>query len=385
MYLQAAGPWNVALRAMSARVLLVGVVLASLGAGCASGGEGETPDTGVHRDTGPIRDTGSLDADTGARDADTGARDANTSHDANLPDADAFVPHDTGGSICGSMHCMGFTHCVGGNCVSYPSCRGDGTCPNAGEICIALRCVPGTDDPDGDGSPASMDCDETDPTRSPLLPELCNGRDDNCNMLIDDGNAAALCMADPAHGVCMGGHCGCPAGTADIDLGVPGCECTVHPASTDGGDCASPISLGMVSDTPPGSLTAMGNALPGNRDVWYTFHATDVGDTTCDHFNVHVSFTTNPGNAYEFLVFRGSCGGAIDCPDCTACTAFTDFRFAVDAQNGRTGQCPCATSASTTVNQCSDDSADYFVRVRRKSTVAATCDQYTLSITNGMP
>jgi hypothetical protein len=43
-------------------------------------------------------------------------------------------------------------------------------------------------DADCDGDPASTDCDDQDPTRSHLLPEVCgNGKDDNCDGQIDEG------------------------------------------------------------------------------------------------------------------------------------------------------------------------------------------------------
>ena len=267
-------------------------------------------------------------------------------------------------------------------------CRGDGTCATAGDVCIALRCIPGTVDLDGDGSPAAMDCDEMDPTRSPIAPEICNLRDDNCNTTVDDGAPADLCTTNPAHGICMMGVCGCPAGSADIDLSVPGCECTTTP--TGGATCAAPIDMGTVYDEASGGtrmLMATGNALPATREVWYRFHATDVADTTCDHYNVHVALTVNPGNVFEFLVLRGSCGAMTVCTDCTgaSCTDFTDYRFAIDTNSGMTGQCPCTTTPSTTVNNCDDDSSDYFVRVRRHTGTTLACDDYTLVVTNGMP
>ena len=44
-------------------------------------------------------------------------------------------------------------------------------------------------EPPGGGSwasPATIDCDDNDPLRSPLRPEMCNGIDNNCNGIVDD-------------------------------------------------------------------------------------------------------------------------------------------------------------------------------------------------------
>ena len=80
---------------------------------------------------------------------------------------------------------------------------GDG----AGDPCDA--------DDDGDGAPDLSDCKPKDPTVSPGLPELCNGLDDDCDKAIDEGFAdtdadgAADCIdgdddgdGDPDEGDC---------------------------------------------------------------------------------------------------------------------------------------------------------------------------------------
>jgi len=42
------------------------------------------------------------------------------------------------------------------------------------------------EDGDGDGYPADVDCDDTDPTIHPGIGEICDGVDNNCNGVIDD-------------------------------------------------------------------------------------------------------------------------------------------------------------------------------------------------------
>jgi hypothetical protein len=359
-------------------VLLVGIAAsASVGAGCARG-TGD-PDSGGHGspDAGPRMDGG----DTGA--SDGGPVDA--PHDAN-------PPHDAS-RLCGDTTCSGFTYCMAGVCVMYPACAGDGSCPNATDVCRSHRCVPCTADLDNDGYTACMDCDESNSAIHPGATELCNAVDDDCDMMIDEGDPVMICAMDPMRGSCTAGHCGCPAGTVDVgNPMMPGCTCTVRPALTTGMTCANAIDLGMLSDVAPGSMaTAMGNALPDTREVWYKFHAVDSPDTTCDTFNVHVHFTVNPGNVYEFEVLRGMCTATVMCPDCTAatCLNFTDYRYATDSRTTAgttiTGQCPCLVNGnSATTNNCTDDSGDYYVRVRRHAGTMDSCDQYTLVVSNGI-
>jgi hypothetical protein len=48
-------------------------------------------------------------------------------------------------------------------------------------------------DGDGDGFPASEDCDDTDPSIHPAAPEACNGSDDDCDGQVDEGFGTLTC------------------------------------------------------------------------------------------------------------------------------------------------------------------------------------------------
>jgi hypothetical protein len=68
----------------------------------------------------------------------------------------------------------------------------------AGEKCSAGACVSETADADGDGSPLAVDCDDHDRAVHPGAPEVCNGRDDNCDGRVDetfdaDGDGVPTC------------------------------------------------------------------------------------------------------------------------------------------------------------------------------------------------
>lgn len=329
-------------------------------AACASGsGTDGGPDTGPRTDGGRT-DSGSADGGGGV---DSGRTD--------------------GGAPCGSVVCTAFQYCDGGLCRDYPACRGDGTCDRPGDFCHSRRCVPGDADPDGDGSPASEDCDETNPERYPGRMEECNLIDDDCDMMVDDGDPATICESYPGGGICVMGSCGCPAGTYDLDRSVAGCECVAMPPIDQGLDCGSAIDLGNLDDSGQ-MLTVSGNVMPDDRETWYRFRGVDSADTACDNYHVRAQFTANPSDTFELTVFRGDCD-TVGCAD----MGYVDYSWATDfpgAPGMPIGECPCTTAAATAMNVsvCDDDSADYFVRVRRRAGSALACDPYTIEFSNGI-
>jgi hypothetical protein len=236
--------------------------------------------------------------------------------------------------------------------------------------------VPGTVDVDGDGVTAATDCDETNAMIHPGATDTCNGLDDDCSGTPDDGPPATLCA--PGTGMCLGGMCGCPPDHYDIDMiASNGCECAAMPGTGAADACSGAQDLGAVPDT--GAMaTVGGNALPLGREVWYRFTGVDTPDSSCDTLNVHVFFTSNPGSVFEFTVFRGMCG-AVECGD----TGFIDYNFNTHLSMGMVGECPCG-AGITGVNTCNDETADYYVRVRRRAGTTATCDGYVLEVTNGL-
>ena len=131
-----------------------------------------------------------------------------------------------------------------------------------------------------------------------------------------------------------------------------------------------------------------GNVLPDDRDVWYRFRATDTAETTgCDNYHVRARLADNPDDTFEMSVFRGSCTAAAECAGTPGIVDYnwaTDFRSTIDGR--LTGQCPCsnATEPPTDVSRCQDDTANYFVRVRRTTGSVLRCAGYTLEVSNGL-
>jgi hypothetical protein len=82
-------------------------------------------------------------------------------------------------------------------------------------------CTVGVWDADGDGSPSDLDCDDTNASVSPLNVELCDGLDNNCNQVVDegfadtDGDHVADCSdCSPLNA----GVWGVPVEVADVDV-----------------------------------------------------------------------------------------------------------------------------------------------------------------------
>lgn len=298
--------------------------------------------------------------------------------DSSVPGPDAGP--DVGPSGCDPI-CTGFDICEDGVCVPATGCLTEGECSD-GLICRNRRCVPPTQDVDGDGSPASEDCNELRPEAYPGAPELCNNLDEDCDEIVDEGNPGVLCTEEG--GECMNGTCGCPAGMLDID-GIPdtGCECAITPdEGPAGGACAMPFGLGSLADSGQ-MMTVSGNALPMGREVWYSVIGSDSTDTACDTYNFRARFTDNPGDAFRLDVQRGACGAA-SCamPD----AGFTEYSFATNFRDGAgLGECPCSVAPGAPGrNICSNNTATYYIRVFRRTDAPVTCAPYTLQLSNGI-
>jgi hypothetical protein len=116
-----------------------------------------------------------------------------------------YVPDDSkcqDGVYCNGMEICDPQHgCVAGapvTCDLGSYCSID-TCVEASQSCNhAPRDADGDGDPDWH-CPGGHDCNDLDPTVSSLVPEVCaNGKDDNCNGLVDE-----IPCVSPAHATCL--------------------------------------------------------------------------------------------------------------------------------------------------------------------------------------
>ncbi|MCC7535493.1 MAG: hypothetical protein IT379_04745 [Deltaproteobacteria bacterium] len=225
-------------------------------------------------------------AEEGGLDADTGARDAMPDApviDATMPDgADDDAGPDAGGDG-GPSTCVGSLDCDDGVfCNGRERCLpGDPTADARG--CLpadAERCLPGqtcdepTDtcitacgastDVDRDGHDAIAcggdDCDDSRADVFPGAPELCNGLDESCNGVADDGSTA--CDRMGTIGACVAGRCTirmCSTPWADCNgVSDDGCEADTRSDAAHCGACGATCG--------PGGTCAM-RACDGVREV----------------------------------------------------------------------------------------------------------------------
>ena len=105
-------------------------------------------------------------------------------------------------------------------------------------LVLLLACAKNTD-ADGDGSPASVDCDDTDPVVHPGASETCDAKDDDCNALVDDNATDATPWFDDTDGDGYGDPgrptraCAAPAGSVADFSDCDDASAAVHPGATE--------------------------------------------------------------------------------------------------------------------------------------------------------
>jgi hypothetical protein len=111
-----------------------------------------------------------------------------------------------------------------------------GTCSNSCSLdqnCTSGLCV--LDDADSDGwSTAQGDCNDSDSSNFPNAEDICDGKDNNCNGIIDDG--ASLLCPTVDNSACSAGICNSSLGCGII-LAPQGNACDDGDACTMAGTC----------------------------------------------------------------------------------------------------------------------------------------------------
>ena len=152
-------------------------------------------------------------------------------------------------------------------------------------LCGTLVACPANQDKDGDGSPASEDCDDSDPLRSPEFSEVCDGIDNDCveetwaddegSDYDGDGSPSCIDCDDQNPAVFPGA--------------APTCEGSDGNCDGEPDNAGSP--LGSVSSCPALDCRSLLKQRPGTPDGDYWIHA---GEPTVP-FEVACDMTTDGG------------------------------------------------------------------------------------------
>jgi len=222
---------------------------------------------------------------------------------------------------------------------------------------------------------------------APASQEICNGKDDNCNGQVDEGNPNTLCafMGAPppnASWACTNGMCvlgACNAGWTNFPPGPAsaGCACSVSATEPDA-TCAMATNTGSVSSV-GGTPLVINGTLSSATDVnVFLFDTVDVNQTTTNSYHVTITFTApTPNNEFVMDVIRGT--PCVDSP-MGGSTGITSYDWCVNATNATMGEAPCGPAGP---HLCADHSSPYYLRVYRAAGVTPTCTPYQITITGG--
>jgi hypothetical protein len=236
--------------------------------------------------------------------------------------------------------------------------------------------------------------------------EACDGKDNDCNGLIDD--KVCPCSAGDQYpcgvneGICTEGVQNCntegfftectgqlPQDEICDDLDNDCDGQTDEDLETDPGPntCALATDLGNLPDSPYSVQTVTGKVWPAGDEDWFMITGVDdpVEDQldSCDSFHFKVVFSHNPGDGLLIDVYSEGCDAAnLDCGGDVEYEHTYDFQEDVGGQI--TGQCPCSTTSVEGINDCTAEDKVFYIRVYGLSG-AESCEEYELTISNGTP
>lgn len=151
---------------------------------------------------------------------------------------------------------------------------------NEGAVWI-FEATPG--DGDRDGYTTATDCDDLDASIHPGAAEICDGIDQDCDLVVDDGAFPTWYVDGDADGwgdaAWSGSSCTQPSGTATVDGDCDDADDTVHPGASDAcnrddDDCDAVVDEGAVCET---EILALVNALRTSGITCYDGYYPPVG------------------------------------------------------------------------------------------------------------
>ncbi|GDX82123.1 hypothetical protein LBMAG42_39340 [Deltaproteobacteria bacterium] len=156
-------------------------------------------------------------------------------------------------------------------------------------------------------------------------------------------------------------------------------------ATSYGDSCSDPIvDWSVLDDAGTTTLSITGNILDASDDDWFYVSTTDAATSGINYYRMHVVMSAGTSE-YAFEVYEGGCeASAVEC-SASAAAGYTEYEdYAEDVGDG-SHSIPSETRAcgAATGNVCDDLSGDYYIHVFR-TTTAYSCQEYALTITNGL-
>jgi hypothetical protein len=155
-----------------------------------------------------------------------------------------------------------------------------------------------------------------------------------------------------------------------------------------GDSCGDPVAeWSTLADDGATTITITGNILSAGDEDWYYVSTSDAVTGGVNYYRMHVELSAG-ASEYAFVVYEGGCSSSsLECsaggsdPEGSGYSEYEDY--AEDVGDGSHG-IPSETRScgGSTQNDCDDLSGDYYIHVFR-TTTAYSCQEYTLTITNG--
>ncbi|MCX7943027.1 MAG: choice-of-anchor D domain-containing protein [Deltaproteobacteria bacterium] len=219
--------------------------------------------------------------------------------------------------------------------------------------------------------------------------EKCDGKDNDCDGNIDNGDIRILCPTDiHTTFACDKGVCkitSCSPNWYDLDGNINnGCECQAYDSYKGADNCLGATDLGTFASAKQ-SLDIQTNLLPPGRVAWYkaTFRD-DVNEDISqgrDLFHINIRISSNPQNQYSLDIYEGDCQSGKVYLKC----AQEDYHYSTDFRTGSgtsaVGENPCYGSGNVpNKNQCTDSTKTIYFRIFRDSGVTPTCESANVRI-----
>ncbi|MBI5479485.1 MAG: putative metal-binding motif-containing protein [Deltaproteobacteria bacterium] len=261
-------------------------------------------------------------------------------------DGDGFMRNDPG---AGCNPLAGLEDCDDADPHTFPGAPdrcGDGKKQNCSYD------SPCTDDADGDGYNSTEECDDTDPSRHPWAVELCNGKDDDCDGLEDEGNPDSTTGQTVAGTRCTDndvGECSKKEGACICSRLVP--VATRNPASR------RPCKDEDV--TAAASPRCVGAAQPQQETAQSCNGLDDDCDGIADDATGEVPCAIGTACKWTGSLWKCACDPATGCSGC--CVTASPADSCVFIESVSTGQCGIGGEACHTCNDlnvCTTDSCD---------------------------